>query len=427
MMKFFLHTALLGVVMAASVTAARAETITLDVVHAWPAHNSFHEAVADAFMTKNPNIKIKFRSSPPTYDEGHQALLRGAITNQLPDIYFSGFHLLPEVVDNLSKRNQVVALDSFMQAEGEDWVSKNYEPAMLKLGQVRGKQYGLAFNASTPVIFFNADLVKQAGGDPDNFPTDWNKLIELGAKIKQLGKGVDGMAYDVHAWPDDWLWRALITQQGAEVMNPDGKTVAFGGKSGLDALNLARRFVTEGGMQLRDYEQSRQQFAAGKIGILFSSTNGARAFTDLVGDRFALRSATYPVADPSKGTVPTGGNAGMILAKDPAKQKAAWEYIKFAAGPEGQKVAVLGSGYMPTNKAALAPELLGDFYKKNPNWETSLKQVSRAAPWGGYPGNNGVKIWRQQRDIIGAVMRGDMAPDDGLKKMVEETDALSGK
>ncbi|MGF7162429.1 multiple sugar transport system substrate-binding protein [Rhodoligotrophos appendicifer] len=423
-MKTLLRAALVGAAMTLGALAAHAETIVLDVVHAWPAHNKFHEAVADAFMKQHPDIQIKFRSSPPTYDEAHQALLRGAITNQLPDIYFSGYHLLPEVVAALSKRGQVAELDGFMAKEGADWASKNYEPAMLKLGQVDGRQYGLAFNASTPVIFFNGDLVKQAGGDPENFPTSWAEVIALGAKIKQLGDGVDGMAYDVHAWPDDWLWRALILQQGKPVMNQDGLTVAFGGESGLEALKLARRFVTDGGMQLRDFEQSRQQFAAGKIGILFSSTNGARAFSDLVGDKFPLKSAVYPVADKDKGTVPTGGNAGMILTKDEAKQQAAWEYIKFAAGPEGQTIAVLGSGYMPTNKLALAPDLLGDFYKKNPNWETSLKQVFRAGPWGGYPGNNGVKIWRMQRDIIGTVMRGDETPEAALAKMVQDTDSL---
>ncbi|WP_137388975.1 ABC transporter substrate-binding protein [Rhodoligotrophos defluvii] len=423
-MRNLLKAAVVGAAMTLGAAAATADTVVLDVVHAWPAHNSFHEAVAAAFMKQNPDIEIKFRSSPPTYDEGHQALLRGAITNQLPDIYFSGYHLLPEVVAALNKRGQVVALDEFLAEEGEGWVEKNYEPAMLKLGQADGKQYGMPFNASTPVIFFNGDLVKQAGGDPENFPTNWNDLVALGAKIKALGNGVDGMAYDVHAWPDDWLWRALIMQQGEPIMNGDGKTVAFGAQSGLEALKLARRFVTEGGMQLRDFEQSRQQFAAGKIGILFSSTNGARAFSDLVGDRFDLRSAVYPVADTTKGTVPTGGNAAMILAKDPAKQKAAWEYIKFAAGPEGQTIAVLGSGYMPTNKAALAPEYLGEFYKKHPNWQTSMNQVSRAAPWGGYPGHNGVKIWRMQRDLIGAVMRGDMAPEEALEKMTAETDTL---
>ena len=82
---------------------------------------------------------------------------------------------------------------------------------------------------------------------------------------------------------------------------------------------------------------------------------------------------------------------------------------------------------MPTNKAALAPEYLGEFYDKNPNWKTSLNQVSYAAPWGGYPGTNGVKIWRMQREIIGSVMNGDVTPEDALAKMVDETNALIAK
>jgi multiple sugar transport system substrate-binding protein len=406
---------------------ARAETITLDVVHAWPGHNSFHEQVAEAFTKTHPDIQIKFRASPPSYDEGHQALLRGIMTNQLPDIYYSGFHLLPEVVAALKKRDRAVDLGPFMNAEGADWLKSNYEPSVLGLGQVKGVQYGLAFNASTPVIFYNGDLVKQAGGNPEKLPSDWNSLIELAAKIGKMGDGINGMAYDIHAWPDDWLWRALVMEQGEPIMNADGKTVAFGGTAGLKALELARRFVTDGTMSLRDFDQSRQQFAAGKIGIIFSSPNGARAFSDLVGSRFDLRSAVYPITNRNVGKLPTGGNAAMILTKDKKRQQAAWEFIKFATGPDGQKLAVLGSGYMPTNKHALEPQYLGEFYKKNPNWETSLHQIQFSAPWSGYPGNNSVQVWRTQRDLIGSVMRGDLTPHDGLARMVTETNSLVSK
>lgn len=413
-----------GVMLAA--TAVQAE-VTIEVEHFSPSHNVFHEAVAEAFMKKHPDIKIKFRNALPSYDEQHQSMLRESMTNNLPDVYHSGFHLLPEVVLQLEKRGQVIALDDYMAKEGQDWIATNYEPSILNLGKVDGKQYGIGFNASTPIVFYNADLVKQAGGDPENFPTNWADLVQLGAKIKALGGDVDGFAYDVHAWPDDWLWRALILQQGEKIMSDDNKTVAFGGATGLQALKLARSFVTDGGMVLRDFDQSRQQFAAGKLGIIFASPNSARGFTDLIGTRFKLMSSTYPVANLDKGTVPTGGNAMMILTTDKARQDAAWEYIKFATSAEGQTVTVLGSGYMPTNKAALAPEFLGKFYEENPNWYTSIKQISRAAPWGGYPGTNGVKIWRAQRDLIGQVMSGDLTPEDGLAKITEETNALLPK
>lgn len=426
-MKSLMQATLVGAAAVLGASAAHADPITIDVTHFMPAHNVFHEKVAEAFMHKHPDIQIKFRNSLPSYDEQHQALLRESMTNNLPDVYHSGFHLLPEVVHQLEKRGQVIALDDYMAKEGEAWVGANYEPSILNLGKVDDKQYGIGFNASTPIIFFNADLVKQAGGDPENFPTNWADIMALGAKIKALGGDVDGFAYDVHAWPDDWLWRSLILEQGEQIMKDDNKTVAFDNGSGLRALKLARQFVTDTGMVMRDFEQSRQQFAAGKLGIIFASPNSARGFSDLIGDRFALASSTFPVSNLEKGVVPTGGNGMMILAKDKAKQDAAWEYIKFATSAEGQTITVLGSGYMPTNKAALAPDYLGKFYDENPNWYTSIKQISRAAPWGGYPGTNGVKIWRMQRDIIGTVMSGEVTPEDALAKIVEETNTLVAK
>ncbi|WEK52193.1 MAG: ABC transporter substrate-binding protein [Candidatus Kaistia colombiensis] len=423
-MKALKQAALAGAVALLGASTAHADPITIEVEHFMPAHNVFHEKVAAAFMAKHPDIVIKFRNALPSYDEQHQALLRESITNNLPDVYHSGYHLLPEVVHQLEKRGQVIALDDYVAKEGEAWVNTNYEPSILNLGKVDGKLYGIGFNASTPIVFYNADLVKQAGGDPDHFPTNWKDMITLGAKIKETGGDVDGFAYDMHAWPDDWLWRSLILQQGEPMMKDDNKTVAFDNGSGLTALKLARSFVTDGKMVQRDFEQSRQQYAAGKLGIIFASPNSARGFSDLIGDRFTLMSSTFPVSNLEKGVVPTGGNGMMILAKDKAKQDAAWEYIKFATSAEGQTIAVLGSGYMPTNKAALAPEYLGKFYDENPNWYTSIRQIPRAAPWGGYPGTNGVKIWRAQRDIIGQVMSGDVSPEDGIVKITEATNAL---
>lgn len=425
-MKRLLHAALVGAASLLSVSLAQAQQITLEVEHFAPAHNAFHEKIASEFMKKNPNVTIKFRAALPSYDEQHQSLMRSSITNNLPDVYHSGYHLLPEVVHQLERRNQVITLDGYIAKEGQSWVDANYEPSVLGLGKVGGKTYGIGFNASTPVIFYNADLVKQAGGDPEKLPNNWADLIALGGKISALG-GVDGIAYDVHAWPDDWLWRALIMQQGEEMMKEDGKTVAFDNGSGLKALKLARNLVTDGKMVLRDFEQSRQQFAAGKLGIIFASPNSSRGFSELIGSRFRLMSTTYPVANLEKGQVPTGGNAMMILSKEKAKQDAAWEYVKFATGAEGQTIAVLATGYMPTNKASLAPEYLGKFYEENPNWYTSIRQIPRAAAWGGYPGTNGVKIWRMQRDLIGQIMTGKLTPEDGIVKITAETNALLPK
>jgi len=112
---------------------AQAQT-TLDVFYAFPSFARFHEPVAAEFMRANPAIRINFRAPAPSYDEGHQTMVRQALTNQLPDLFYSGFHLLPELARTLARREQIVALDPLLAAEGEAFRSANYSDRLLELG-----------------------------------------------------------------------------------------------------------------------------------------------------------------------------------------------------------------------------------------------------------------------------------------------------
>ena len=400
------------------------QTITLDVLYCYPSFARFHEPLANEFMKKNPQIKIQFRAPSASYDEGHQVILRSAITNQLPDVYYAGYHLLGEMARTLEKRGQINDLAPFLKTEPANYASANFAPRMMSLSQVDGKQYGLAFNASSPIMYFNTDLVKRAGGDPKNMPDTWDGLIKLAAKIKTLGNDVSGVSYDVHAWPDDWLFQGMIYQLGGKLVEPGAKKAGFNNESGLQALKTMRRFVTEGGMQLVDWDQSRQAFGAGKTGILFTTPAHLKTVTDLVGGKFEWGTARFPIDNKAQGGVPTGGNAVVMLAKDAAKQKAAWEFIKYVTSPEAQKVVVEMTGYLPTNQRAMGKEFLGPFYDQNPNFRTATTQIERSLPWGGYPGGQSVRIWRAQRDVVSSVMRGEKTPEQALPDLVKATEAL---
>jgi multiple sugar transport system substrate-binding protein len=418
------RTVLLGAIALAGAIAtpvAYAQEVTLDVLYAFPAFAKFHEPIAQEFMKRHPDIKIAFRAPATTYDDGHQAMMRQAVTNQLPDVYYSGFHLLSELARTLAKRNQIVDLGPLLAAESKEFRDRNYSPKIVNLGKVDGKLYGLPFNASSPIMYYNAELVKKAGGDPDHMPDTWDGILALAAKIRSAD--VAGLAYNVHDWPDVWLYHAMITQAGGTVV--DGAKVPLGGPDlGVKVLERFRRFVAEDGMPLIDWDQSRQQFIAGKIGIFFDTPARLRQVTDLIGDKFTLRTAIFPIDNKAKGGLPTGGNAALITSRDPKKQKAAWEFLKFVTGPEAQKIVVETTGYLPTNLRASGPEFLGPFYDKNPNFRTVSLQVERSVPWQGYPGGNSVKTWRAQREIIIAVMRGELPPKAGYDKLMKETAAL---
>jgi multiple sugar transport system substrate-binding protein len=402
-----------------------ADKITLDVLYNLPGFTKFHQPLADEFMKKNPDVTINFLAPAAGYNEGQQQVLRAAVTGNLPDVYFSGYNLTAELVHTLEPRKQITDLGPFIEADGgQAFLDKNYSPKMAALGQIDGKQYGLPVNASSPIIYITADLVSKAGGDPDNMPKTFAGLIELAAKIHALDPKVAGMGYDINGWPDDWLWQALIVQQGGKMVDTATKTAGFDNEIGLNALKLVRQFVTEGHQTLLDWDQSRQQFGAGLTGFIFSTPAHVQTVEGLVGDRFKLKTATFPLDNAEKGGVPTGGNSAVILTQDKAKQDAAWKYLKWITGPEAQNLIVRITGYLPTNKLATGPEFLAPYYAEHPNVKTASLQADRSLPWAGYPGGDSVRIWRTQRDIIGTVMRGEVTPEEGLKQIVAQTNAL---
>ncbi len=401
------------------IARAQAQT-TLDVLFANPSFARFFNPIAEAFMRANPDVRIAFRQPAPSYDDQHQALLRGALTNQLPDVTFPGFNRLPELARTLAPRNQLLDLAPMIAQEGGSWRDENYSSRMLALGQVDGVQYGIPFNASSPIAYYNPELLRRAGADPEAFPTSWEEVIALGGRIKAAAPDAMGVSYYINSFDSDWLWQALVQQAGGRMLNQAGNAPAFGDAAGQAAIRLARRFVTEAGMGLIGADQNRQQFATGGIGIIFDSPARLSVITGLVGDRFPLRTAPYPITDQRNGGVPTGGNAAVILARDAAKRSAAWRYVKFSTGPEAQKIAVEMTGYLPTNRRAEAEEFLGAYYRQNPNARSAARQADRSLPWEDY-GSNGPRIHRMQQEVLTAVMRGDVAPEAGLERMVSQT------
>src|SRR5207244_7411676 len=138
-------------------TPAWAET-TLDVLYAFPAFAKFHEPIAAEFMKRQSDINIQFRAPAASYDEGHQTMLRQAVTNQLPDVYYSGYHLLAELVRTLDKRKQITEVGPLLEKEDAAWRKANYSDGILALGKGDGRMYGLAFNASLPLSSCNGQL-----------------------------------------------------------------------------------------------------------------------------------------------------------------------------------------------------------------------------------------------------------------------------
>ncbi len=134
-------------------------------------------------MAKNPKIKVTLRAPEQGYEEILQRNLRDAITNNLPDVAFHGLNRQR----TLEERNIPVDLKTFMDADPQT-KELGFSPSLLSLGQVGGKQTGIGFSLSTPILYYNADLVKAAGGDPDKLPSTWDDVLKLAAAMHDPAK-----------------------------------------------------------------------------------------------------------------------------------------------------------------------------------------------------------------------------------------------
>ncbi|ATU95238.1 ABC transporter substrate-binding protein [Phyllobacterium zundukense] len=374
------------------------------------------EEIVKGFEAAHPGTTIHL-SDVKGYADMTQLMLRAAITGGVPDVAFQGTSFLQVFVD----RGLAVPLDDFINSES-DWKNFGYSNSITKIGQVNGKTYGIPFAISIPTVYFNGDLVKAAGGDPQNLPKTWDGILELAKKIQAPSGGI----YFDYAPTGNWTFLSLIQAAGGGMMTPDMKKIAFNGREGMDALKLLKA-IGEAGMKDMSRDQAKQAFAAGSIGIFVTSSSDITSYTEQAAGRFPLIVSQFPVPS-ENGTLPAGGNAIMIHTKNASKQKLAWEFIKYATNPESQTAMVKAASYIPVNERAVQDaELLGNYYRDNPNLRIPVSQLAQLSGFFSFPGENSTKITKAIKDQLQAVITLKRSPEDAMLQMASEVEALLPK
>lgn len=407
---------------APALVRSQSSPIELSIAYSIPVlFKDLMEAIAREFMTRNPNIKLTLRAPEEGYEQIMQRNLRDAITNTLPDLAFHGLNRQR----TLAERNIPVNLKPFMDADSQTR-ELGFSSSLLSLGQVADAQTGIGFALSTPILYFNSNLVREAGGNPEKLPTTWDEVNKLAAAIHDPAKTRTGMFFD---WTitGNWSWQGLVFSHGGTMLTGDESRVAFAEGAGRQAINVLRRFVEDARMPDIRPDTMFQDFFGGRMGISMQSTAQLGRYNREIGGRFPLVCARYPLSATSA-RLPAGGNVAMMFTKDPAKQRAAWEFIKFACGPVGATMMVRATGYMPaTTIPAQRKDMLVDFYAQNPNHLISIRQQDVITGWYAFPGQNALRITDVINDHLQTVVGRKAAADSVLEKMAADVQGLLPK
>ena len=156
--------------------------------------------VAD-FEAENPDIKVNAIYSG-NYDDTRVRAL-SALNSGEPAQLAVMFSI--DAYD-LIEQDIVVAFDDVISSdEDRAWLDGFY-PALMANGKIEGKTWGVPFQRSTIVAYYNKDMFRDAGLDPEKAPTSWEELVSHGQGPNQ-GR---------HLWRDDPLDRlSLLDVPGA--------------------------------------------------------------------------------------------------------------------------------------------------------------------------------------------------------------------
>jgi multiple sugar transport system substrate-binding protein len=412
-MKF--NTALAAILAGALATASSAaEAVTIEVGYPYSAlFDVTFERIYPLFQKAHPDIDVKFRATYDNYEDATNTILREAVADKMPDVTFQGLNRQAALVE----KGIAKSLEPFIAKE-PNFSKEGYHKAMLDLGTFDGNVYGLPFAISLPVGYYNMDALKKAGISTP--PRTWDEVVENCGKLRAVGfKNPLFWGWNITG---NWFFQALMRSQGVPIFS-NGK-FNFDGPEGLAALETMKKLFRGCNMLNLPTGDAGKPFAAGQVAMHFWSTSAVGAIERSKGD-FELRTSEYPgMGAPPKG-LPAGGNSAMLVStsKDPKVIEAAWKFLKFCTSGEGAAVVAETTGYMPPNKAA--NEMLGEFYKKNPNKHTAVRQAGLLREWIAYPGNNSLAITQVIYDMIESIVTGEADDMKQLQmEMYEEVSAM---
>jgi multiple sugar transport system substrate-binding protein len=364
---------------------------------------AFHE-IFRQWALAHPDIRIDISTMPAL--ELHKAkLMMAAANHRLPDVASIDSFWVPLFMAG----NHIQPLDPYWPKEDRD----DFLPFTIDtLKDTAGHVYGMWHGTDCRVLFYRKDLVPQP-------PQTWGELIEVASRIAREKK-ISGYLFNAGRWEGavfDHL--PMFWGQGGELVDDKGAPI-FGlppnREKMIRVLQFMRDTITKGAspssvLANNDYQQLSSAAIAGDTAMFLGGSWQLRDLEpSLSKEQFALWDvAPIPQREPNVVSTGAGGWIWVSFAKDPAKQKAVTELIRFIESPKNVGVISQLAHQLPARKSVYRqfPFFREDpFHKRFGEWLEGARARPAVLI---YP-----TISEQLQLAIGYAVSGDRTPEQAV-------------
>ncbi|MFF3518409.1 ABC transporter substrate-binding protein [Streptomyces sp. NPDC002573] len=322
----------------------------------------------------------------------------------------------PAAVPGFQKQGGLVALDDF--PDGKKYLQSRVGGRLDQYKSPDGKYYQLPWKSNPVMIFYNKELFKKAGLDPEHpklasyqdFLDTSRKLVKSGVSKAAIWPAPTSEFYQ--SWFD--FYPLLAAQTGKQLVQ-DGKS-QFASPEGIKAAGLWKTMYAEGLAPKETY--NGDAFADGKAAM---ATVGPWAVS-VYGDKVKWGAVPVPTADGTagKGTFSDEKSIGMYTA---CKNKGtAWDLMKFATSKEQDGKLLEATGQMPMRQDLKST--YPSYFASHKDYEAFAEQADHTIEAPNVP--NSVEVWQTFRDAYTkAVIFGKGDLGSSLKDAAAKVDKLA--
>ena len=387
--------------------------------------------LVDRFNATHPDVYVDaiYQGS---YDDAMNKLkasIQGKSTPNVMQIYEIGSKFM---IDS----NSIVPVQKYIDKENLDVSS--FERNILAYYEINDQLYSMPFNVSTPILYYNKNMFREAGLDPGNPPVTFDDVARY-AKILTVRDSAGrvsrpGMALAVYGWVFEQF---LATSNLLYANNNNGRdgvatAVAFANPQAASIIDWWVGMVRDGvcanlGRKTADTQKA---FISGQCAMTIDSTAVLATILSGVDGKFEVGTCYLPRQAGAKGGVIIGGGSLWLLKATSAQEAASWEFIKWMSSPEQQAFWHINTGYFPITKKAYDIPAVKQHQAKYPQFTTAVSQL-RDSPITRATQGALLGVFTQAREIvedaIEQVLAGRATSLEALKKAAQQIDAAIGR
>jgi sn-glycerol 3-phosphate transport system substrate-binding protein len=367
------------------------------------------DGYAADFQRENPAIKVT-----PIYAGTYQDTLTKTQTALKANAGPQMAVLLSTDVFSLIDDDLIVPFDGLAQSTLDKAWLRSFYPAFLKNGEIDGHTWGVPFQRSTIVLYWNKAAFQEPGLDPERPPDNWVEHAAFAQKLtRRSGDSVDRWGVQIPASGFAyWLFQALATEAGATLANADGTETDFAAAGCIEALHywidLAGKYQAHP-PGIVDWGVTPRDFLEQKVAMIWTTTGNLSNIRS--NAKFPFGVAMLP-GGRQRGTPTGGGNFYLFKTASAPQREAALQFLRWISSPERAAQWGIDTGYVATRPDAWETSRMRSYVADFPAAAVARDQLQYAVAELSTHDNQ--RVTQALNDGVQAALLGRKAPDAAL-------------